>query len=881
MVLYDFLLYKFLTYYIMNIFPQKIQNKFTTHLKNVIKNAENISRELSHESIGIEHLILGIFSQKGSIGSSILGSEKLDLKNLRKIINNLPKTKKWKPKLSEEVKDAFKKAVLIAGRYKHSHIGTEHLLYAVLLNKNTKVEKILSHFKINSDELKEQLNAIMESSARFSDIVDSFELSQKSKNLNSFGQMGGNQNAPFAVEMPVAPVMNSNQSVLDYFCVDLVKEFEDGKIDSIIGREKEINKVINILNRKIKNNPILVGEPGVGKTAIVHGLAQRIFKGDVPASLVGRKIYSLDIGLLVAGAVFRGEFEARLKDVISEAEGDPNAILFIDEIHTIIGAGAGGGSGSLDAANMLKPSLARGNLSCIGATTLDEYRKQFKKDAALERRFQMVIVEEPSEKDTKKMLMGLKSFYEKHHNLKIDDEAISAAVDLSARFVNDRFLPDKALDIIDEASAFVRSKHSGNNYFKEIKKLEEKKRGLQIEKEKAIESEKYDEALIIKEEESKVERFIDEIISAQEKESESIIKDSVGSDDVAEIVTQMTGIPVKKMISQERKKLQNLEKKLEKHIIGQHEAIEAISKSIRRSRTGISDTRRPLGVFLFMGPTGVGKTELAKILTNVMYEKKDALIKVDMSEFMEKHNVSRLVGAPAGYVGYEEGGKLTEQVRNHPYSVILFDEIEKAHCDVFNLMLQIFEDGELTDASGRKIDFKNTTIIMTSNVGTEQLTDEAKLGFAKEGQIDENKRKDEIRKKYIETKESVIKEFKDEFNPEFVNRIDKILVFNPLDLSDIRSIVRIQFSNFKKRLAKSNKIEISLEKDALDHITKKSFNPNEGARIVRRNLQEMVEDLISEGIIDGSVKEGDSIKLCAEKDRIVLRKNKKKKQKKR
>ena len=872
--------YKFLTYYIMNIFPQKIQNKFTTHLKNVIKNAENISRELSHESIGIEHLILGMFSQKGSIGSSILGSEKFDLKNLRKIINSLPKTEKWKPKLSEEVKDAFKKAVLVAGKYKHSHIGTEHLLYAVLLSKNAKVEKIFSHFKINPDELKEQLSAIMESSARFSDIVDSFELNQKSKNINSFGQMGGNQNAPFAVEMPVAPVMNSNQSVLDYFCVDLVKEFEDGKIDSIIGREKEINKVINILNRKIKNNPILVGEPGVGKTAIVHGLAQRIFKGDVPASLVGRKIYSLDIGLLVAGAVFRGEFEARLKDVISEAEGDPNAILFIDEIHTIIGAGAGGGSGSLDAANMLKPSLARGNLSCIGATTLDEYRKQFKKDAALERRFQMVIVEEPSEKDTKKMLMGLKSFYEKHHNLKIDDEAISAAVDLSARFVNDRFLPDKALDIIDEASAFVRSKHSGSNYFKEIKKLEEKKRGLQIEKEKAIESEKYDEALVIKEEENKVEHFIDKAINAQEKESASIIKDSVGFDDVAEIITQMTGIPVKKMVSQERKKLQNLEKKLEKHIIGQHEAIEAISKSIRRSRTGISDTKRPLGIFLFMGPTGVGKTELAKTLTNIMYEKKDALIKVDMSEFMEKHNVSRLIGAPAGYVGYEEGGKLTEQVRNHPYSVILFDEIEKAHCDVFNLMLQIFEDGELTDASGRKIDFKNTTIIMTSNVGTEQLTDEAKLGFAKEGQIDENKRKNEIRRRYIETKESVIKEFKEEFNPEFVNRIDKILVFNPLDLSDIRSIVRIQFSSFKRRLAKNNKIEVSLEKDALDHITKKSFNPNEGARIVRRNLQEMVEDLISEGIIDGSVKEGDSMKLVVEKDKIVLQKNRRKKQKK-
>ncbi|MEA2097542.1 MAG: ATP-dependent Clp protease ATP-binding subunit, partial [Patescibacteria group bacterium] len=846
----------------MDIFPQKIQNKFTTHLKNVIKNAENISRELSHESIGIEHLVLGMFSQKGSIGSSILGSEKPNLKNLRKIINNLPKAKKWKPKLSEEVKDAFKKSVLVAGRYKHSHIGTEHLLYAILLSENAKVEKIFSHFKINPDELKEQLNAIMESSARFSDIVDSFELNQKSKNLNSFGQMGGNQNAPFAVEMPVAPIpINSDQSVLDYFCVDLVKEFKDGKIDLIIGREKEIDKVINILNRKIKNNPILVGEPGVGKTAIVHGLAQRVFEGDVPASLIGRKIYSLDIGLLVAGAVFRGEFESRLKDVISEAERDPNVILFIDEIHTIIGAGVGGGSGGLDAANMLKPSLSRGNLSCIGATTLDEYKKQFKKDAALERRFQMVIIEEPSEKDTKRMLMGLKIFYEKHHNLKINDGAIEAAVDLSARFVNDRFLPDKALDIIDEASAFVRSKHSGSNYFKEIKKLEEKKKGLQIEKEKAIENERYDEALVIKEEENKIECSISKAISAQEKESASMIKNSVSFDDVAEIITQMTGVPVKKMVSQERKKLQNLEKKLEKYVIGQSEAIEAISKSIRRSRTGISDTKRPLGIFLFMGPTGVGKTELAKTLTNVMYEKKDALIKVDMSEFMEKHNVSRLIGAPAGYVGYEEGGKLTEQVRNHPYSVILFDEIEKAHSDVFNLMLQIFEDGELTDASGRKINFKNTTIIMTSNVGTEQLTDEAKLGFAKEGQVDENERKNEIRRKYIETKKSVIKEFKDEFNPEFVNRIDKILVFNPLDFSDIKSIVRIQFSGFKQRLAKSNKIKISLERGVLNLIAKKSFNPNEGARIVRRNLQEMVEDLVSEEIIDGSVKEGDSIKL--------------------
>ncbi len=865
----------------MNIFPQKIQNKFTTHLKSVIKNAENISRELNNESIGIEHIILGMLSQKGSIGSGILGSEKLNLKNLREMIDGLPKVKKWKPKLSEEVKDAFKKSVLIAGRYKHSHIGTEHLLYAVLLNKNAKIEEIFSCVSVNPGKLKEQLKAIMESSARFSDIVDFFDLNSKSQKINFPGQTSGNQNSAFAVEMPALPaVMNSNQSVLDYFCVDLIKEFEDGKIDSIIGREKEIDKVINILNRKTKNNPILVGEPGVGKTAIVQGLAQRISRGDVPASLIGRKIYSLDIGLLVAGAVFRGEFEARLKDVISEVQADPNVILFIDEIHTIIGAGSAGGSGSLDASNMLKPSLSQGEFSCIGATTLDEYRKQFKKDAALERRFQMVVVEEPSQEDTKKMLVGLKRAYEKHHNLKINDDAIKAAVDLSSRFINDRFLPDKALDVIDEAAAFVRSKHSGKNYFKEIKKLEEKKRGLQIEKEKAIENEKYDEALAIKEEEGRAEHFINETISAQEKENASIIKDPVSFDEIAEIVTQMTGIPVKKMVSDERKKLQNLEKKLEKQIVGQKEAIEAVSRSIRRARTGISDIKRPLGIFLFMGPTGVGKTQLAKTLADIMYEKKDALIKVDMSEFMEKHNISRLIGAPAGYVGYEEGGKLTEQVRLHPYSVILFDEIEKAHSEVFNLMLQIFEDGELTDASGRKVDFKNTTIIMTSNIGTDQLTDEAKLGFAKEEQADENERKNKIRKKYIETKESVIKEFKEEFNPEFVNRIDKILVFNPLDLSDIRSIVKIQFSDLKKRLAKNNNIKIDLDRKVLDHIVKKSFNPNEGARLVRRNLQDIVEDLISESIIEDKIKEGDSVKLSLEKDRVVLRKNKKNNSKK-
>lgn len=859
------------------MFPQKIQNKFTTHLKSVVKNSEKISQKFSHQSIGIEHLILSILIQKGSIASNIAGKDKLNLKNLQKTIEDLPKTKEWKASLSEEAKDVFKKSVLIAGKYKHSYIGTEHLFYAILLNKNKKVEKIFAFLKIDSDKLKEQLKTILNSSARFSNLVDFFEISSKTQKFNpsNQGQMGDMQNNGIAMEMPSLPMpMNANRSVLDFFCIDLVEEFEEGKVDLIIGREEEIDKVINILNRKTKNNPILVGEPGVGKTAIVNGLVQRISKGDVPASLLEKRIYSLDMGLLIAGAVFRGEFESRLKDVISEVQNDPNIILFIDEIHTIIGAGGTSSSGGLDAANILKPALSKGELSCIGATTLDEYRKQFKKDSALDRRFQMVVVEESSIQDTKKMLFGLRGAYENHHNLKINDDALEAAVDLSSRFVNDRFLPDKALDIIDGAASYVRSRYPDNHYFKEIKKLEEKKRGLQIKKEKAIEVEKYDDALVIKEEEDKIEEEIEKIVNIQKKESKVMIKDAVCFDDVAEIITQMTGIPVKKMVSSERKKLQNLEKNIEKKIIGQKESIEFIAKSIRRARAGISDIERPLGVFLFLGPTGVGKTQLAKTLAEIMYERKDALIKIDMSEFMEKHNISRLVGAPAGYVGYEEGGKLTEQVRLHPYSVILFDEIEKANSEVFNLMLQIFEDGELTDASGRKIDFKNTTIIMTSNIGTEQLTDEAKLGFTEENKTNENQKNSEIRERYIETKDSVIKEFKDEFSPEFVNRIDRILVFNPLDSSDIKAIIKMQFIDFKNRLLKNNNIKIELDKLALDYITKKSFNPNEGARLVRRNLQEIVEDLVSEEIIGERIKEGDEVKLVVEKDKIILQKNK-------
>jgi len=864
----------------MDFFPRKIQDKFTTHLKNVIRTAERVSGDFKHKSIGIEHIVLGIISQRGSIGSNFLGTGNVDFKKLHNIIDKMPKTRDWKPRFSDELKNVFKKAVLIASKYRHIYIGTEHLLYAVLLSKDKKTLNFLSSIGIKRDNLKESLVSFMKSSSKFSEMVESFSARTSGSTnyavskdgIRTLKQPNNSLNDGFMLEMPVLnQTSGSRQSALDFFCVDLVEKFKEGKIDPIIGRDKEINKLVNILSRKTKNNPILVGEPGVGKTAIVQGFAQRILHGRVPVNLLNKRIYSLDVGLLVAGAVFRGEFEARLKDVLNEVQGDPNVILFIDEIHTIIGAGSASGSGSLDAANIIKPSLSRGDISCIGATTLDEYRKHFKRDAAFERRFQIVVVEEPSVRETKKMLKDLKGVYEEYHKIKISDDAVEAAVDLSRRFINDRFLPDKAFDVLDEASVLLRSRHTGKNYFKEIRKMEEGIRFLQKEKEKAIENEEYDKALMIKEKESESEKGMIKLYKIQEKENKTKVKASVSVGDVMEVITQMTGIPVGRLVSDERKKLRMMEDKLKKYIVGQDEAIAAISRSIRRSRSGIANTNRPVGVFAFLGPTGVGKTELVKVLSKEIYERTDSLIKVNMSEFMERHNVSRLVGAPAGYVGYEEGGKLTEQVRLHPYSIVLFDEIEKAHPDVFNLLLQIFDEGELIDAAGRKTDFRNTIIILTSNIGTEQLNSEAKWGFCECEELDEKEKNSSAREKYIKTKEVVLKEFKDEFSPEFVNRIDKIIVFNPLSVSDIRSIVKIQFEDFQSRLLNNGNIKISMTKRALDYISRRSFNHNEGARLVKRNLQEMVEDLVSEDIIDEKVKSGDVLRVDVVNEKVVLK----------
>jgi ATP-dependent Clp protease ATP-binding subunit ClpC len=560
-----------------------------------------------------------------------------------------------------------------------------------------------------------------------------------------------------------------------------------------------------------------------------------------------------------------------LKDVIAEAQADKSVILFIDEIHTIIGAGNTGGGGSLDAANILKPPLSRGDIVCIGATTLDEYRKHFKKDAALERRFQMVLTEEPTTEEAKRILTGLKSYYEKHHNLTITKEAIEAAVDLSQRFINDRFLPDKALDVLDEAAAMVRSRHGNKNYFKEIKALRHREQELTEEKEIKVEDEDYEGALEAKARESEVSKEIKKFCDLQDKENRTKIEVPVTEREIGEVIEQVTGVPVNELLEEERAKMQDLEKELKKKVIGQEEAIESIARAIRRSRSGIAEGNRPIGVFMFLGPTGVGKTELVKVLAETIYKDKKALIKVDMSEFMERHNVSRLVGAPAGYVGFEEGGKLTEEVRLHPYSIVLFDEIEKAHPDVFNIMLQIFEDGELTDAAGRKVDFRNTVIVMTSNLGTEELTQEAGIGFFSEEEKSEQGKKEDARQHYIETKESVLDELKDEFRPEFLNRIDKVLVFNPLGKKDIEAILKIKVEELRKRLLLRKNIKLTIGKDVMESIAEHSFDANEGARLIRRNLQEIIEDPISEKIVRGEISKGGKVGISMKGSKIVVK----------
>ncbi len=821
--------------------------------------AQLVSEELKHDHIGTEHLLYGVVSEKSSFAAEILTRTKLTPEIIKQeliLVNSNNTVASWKPVLSENLKSVIERSAIIASQFGYQFIGTEHFLYGLLTVPQNKAKVILAKLGIDIKDLEQNLMNVFENISKFPDMPQ--------------GEMGHEH--PFEGPMPQQPgapgmkADNKKGGLLEYFTTDLTKKAASGLIDPVVGRRREIERMVSILNRRTKNNPILIGEAGVGKTAIVEGLALAISKKEVPDSLLDKKILSLDLALIVAGSMFRGEFENRLKQIIDEVKNDKNIILFIDELHTMVGAGAT--TGSLDAANILKPALARGELRAIGATTLKEYKEHIEKDAALERRFQPIVVEEPTLEETLEILRGLKPNYEKHHNVTITEEAMRSAVDLSARYIQDRFLPDKAVDLIDETAAFLRTISSSSKLLRATKKLESELAALEEEKTKAVLGQDFTTALHLRTQEEKLLKQKEQLSRGLMSE-QKIPGHVISSEDIAHTVSMMTKIPLQRLAKTEIGKLTNLEKTLQAKIVGQNEAVEEISRAIRRSRAGITDPKRPLGSFIFLGPTGVGKTETAKVLAREVYEDEDALIRVDMSEFMERHNVSRLVGAPAGYVGYGEGGRLTEAVRRKPYSVVLFDEIEKANPDVFNIFLQILEDGQLTDAEGKKVSFRNTVIIMTSNLGMRELTNQAaKIGFA--DKIDEKKdQKEKLEREYERIKDSVLEEMKKDFRPEFLNRVDKIIVFRPLGFEQLLEITKLQITELQKRLLEQN-VQLKLSPAVVKHIAEKSFDPAQGARFVRKNLQMLLEDPLAEKIIGGKTKDGARISAELKADKIVF-----------
>ena len=750
-------------------------------------------------------------------------------------------------------------AFIEARKLGYNFIGTEHLLIGILREGDCVAAKILLDLNVNIPKLYNEIIKVInegedyqgENSSNYSD-------GAKRRGKGSYNQ---------------TPTLNQ-------FGEDLTKKAEEGKLDPVIGRKQEIERVIEILSRRTKNNPCLIGEPGVGKTAAVEGLAQKIASGDVPEVLKDKRVVTLDISGMVAGAKYRGDFEERIKKALNEVKKAGDIILFIDEIHTIVGAGAA--EGAIDAANILKPLLARGEIQLVGATTLNEYRKFIEKDSALERRFSPVTVNEPSEKDTVLILKGIRDKYEAHHNVKITDEAIEAAVKLSVRYVTDRFLPDKAIDLIDEASSKARLKtYTEPDSLKELQEEIEKTKN---EKEEAVLNQKFEKAAELRDIEKALrEKFEKEQSKWKNKNTKSIV--TITEENIAEVIANWTGIPAKKITEDENEKLKNLEKELHKRVIGQNEAVEAVSKAIRRSRVGLKDPKRPIGSFLFLGPTGVGKTELSKALAEVLFGDENAMIRLDMSEFMEPHSVSKLIGAPPGYVGFDDGGQLTEKIRRKPYSVILFDEIEKAHPDVMNMLLQILEDGRLTDSQGRTVNFKNTVIIMTSNLGARLITDRKQLGFANQGatnkanensekvaknskEFEENSVQDEkAKKEYEEIKKEVMAELKKELRPEFINRIDEIIVFHKLNDNDINQIIDIMLKEVVNRL-KEQKYEIEFEPDVKEMIAKEGIDKNFGARPLRRTIQNLIEDKLAEEILDGKLEKGKVNKITVRQLRV-------------
>ena len=799
--------------------------KFTNRANKAIEIANDIALELGHSYIGTEHILYGLAKEGNGIASKVLENQNVTADDILNKIEELIGSDEpienivdFTPRTKRVVESAF----IEARKLGYNFIGTEHLLIGILREGDCVAAKILLDLNVNIPKLYNEIVKVINEG-------EDYNSSDNSSNNSNGGKRRGSYNQ--------TPTLNQ-------FGQDLTKKAEEGKLDPVIRRKQEIERVIEILSRRTKNNPCLIGEPGVGKTAAVEGLAQKIASGDVPEILKDKRVVTLDISGMVAGAKYRGDFEERIKKALNEVKKAGDVILFIDEIHTIVGAGAA--EGAIDAANILKPLLARGEIQLVGATTLNEYRKFIEKDAALERRFSPVTVNEPSEKETIQILKGIRDKYEAHHNVKITDEAIEAAVKLSIRYVNDRFLPDKAIDLIDEASSKARLR----TYTEpdSLKELQEKIEKTKNEKEEAVLNQKFEKAAELRDTEKALrDKFEKEQNKWKNKNTKSIV--TITEENIAEVIANWTGIPAKKITEDENEKLKNLEKELHKRVIGQNEAVEAVSKAIRRGRVGLKDPKRPIGSFLFLGPTGVGKTELSKALAEVLFGDENAMIRLDMSEFMEPHSVSKLIGAPPGYVGFDDGGQLTEKIRRKPYSVVLFDEIEKAHPDVMNMLLQILEDGRLTDSQGRTVNFKNTVIIMTSNLGARLITDRKQLGFAnKEGEADS-------KKEYEEIKKEVMAELKKELRPEFINRIDEIIVFHKLNDNDINQIIDIMLKEVVNRL-KEQKYDVKFEPDVKEMIAKEGIDKNFGARPLRRTIQNLVEDKLAEEILDGKLVKG-------------------------
>ena len=813
--------------------------KFTNRAEKALEIANELAIELNHNYIGTEHLLYGLIAEGTGVASQVLEMQNLTpekvLEEIEMLIGrgnedtNVEETIGFTPRTKRVIENAFKEAKRLDSEY----IGTEHMLIGIMKEGDSVAVRIMLDLNINPQKI-------------YNEII---KLVSEDENINLNSKQANNKNIGSFNQTPT----------LNQFGTDLTKQAGEGKLDPVIGRTEEIQRVLQILSRRTKNNPCLIGEPGVGKTAVVEGLAEKIIAGDVPETLKNKRVVNVDISSMVAGAKYRGDFEERIKKSLAEVKKVGDVILFIDEIHTIVGAGSA--EGAVDAANILKPLLARGEVQVIGATTLNEYRKYIEKDAALERRFSPVNVGEPTPDETVEILEGIRDKYEAHHNVKITKEAIESAVKLSVRYINDRFLPDKAIDLVDEAASRVKMR----NYTRpdSIKKLEDKVLSIDKEKEEAVRVQDFEKAANLRDKENETKKKLEK--EKQKWEDRNTKSVSVlTEEDIADVISSWTGIPVKKLTQDENEKLKNLEKTLHERVIGQNESVEAVAKAIRRGRVGLKDPNRPIGSFLFLGPTGVGKTELSKALAETLFGNENAMIRIDMSEYMEPHSVSKLIGSPPGYVGFDEGGQLTEKIRRKPYSVILLDEVEKAHPDVMNMLLQILDDGRLTDAQGRTVNFKNTVIIMTANIGARLITDKNILGFS-----NDNNKNEETQKEYETIKKDVMGELKKQFRPEFINRIDEIIVFHKLNNEDIRKIMDIMLNQLISRL-KEQEIDIEIDESVKKLLIEKGVDIKYGARPLKRTIQNILEDKIAEAMLDGKIIVGKKAKVIVENEEVKI-----------